>query len=401
MPLNDEKINHFLQRWVEDILPSKEEFFKVIQGKKITIYHGVDPTSPHLHLGHSTNYLLMRVLQRMGHKVVLVIGDFTARIGDPSGRTKERIPLTEDEVKQNYETYRSQCAKILDFDSKDNPVEVRYNSEWLGKLKFEDIIKIASHFTVQQMTVRDMFQKRLKDGNPIGLHEFLYPLMQGYDSVALETDAEIGGNDQLFNMMAGRDLVKDYLNKEKFVITTKLIINPKTGNKLMSKSEGNYVALNDPAPDMYGKVMALPDAVVKDCLNLCTEVSDEEIVQIMKFNERDAKARLAFEIVKMYHGENEAKNAEDEFVRTFSEKKIPSEIDEFKFKGKISILDLLVRSGLASSKSEARRLLEQGGVQISKDSEKWDKITDSKEELDITGETMIKVGKRRFLKILN
>lgn len=401
MPLNDEKINEMLHRLIEDIVPSKNEFFKLLKTKKLTIYHGVDPTSPHLHLGHSTNYLLMRVFHQMGHRIIVVVGDFTARIGDPSGRTTERVPLAKEEVRENYKTYKEQAAKILTGDSKNNPIEVKYNSEWLSDLQFEEIVKLASHFTVQQMIARDMFQKRLKEGNPIGVHEFLYPLMQGYDSVVVEADAEIGGSDQLFNMMAGRDLVRDYLNKEKFVITTKLLINPKTKIKLMSKSEGNYIALNDLPKDMYGKVMALPDEVVRDCFNLCTELSNNKIKETMKLSEKDRKVKLAYEIVRMYYGEDLAKKNEEEFNKVFSKKEMPSDLRVVNVPIKrINIIELMTKTGLSSSRGEARRLVEQGGVNKSQDGGKtWEKISGWKNEVDISDNTILRVGKRRFMRI--
>ncbi len=399
MPLKSEQINELeetLERWAEEAIPSREDLEEALTGnKKLTIYHGVDPTAPDLHLGHSTNYFLLRRLQKLGHKIILLIGDFTARIGDPSGRTTGRVPLTEKQVAENAKTYKKQAAKILDFDSAQNPASLAYNSKWLGKLAFKDVVDISSHFTVQQMLARDMFQKRIKDGNPIGLHEFLYPLMQGYDSVALKTDVEVGGSDQLFNMLVGRDLVKIYLAKEKFVVTTKLLINPKTGAKLMSKSEGNYIALNDPPNKMYGKVMALPDEVVKDCFALCTEVPLGEIEGIMKLPPREAKARLAYEIVAMYHDKKEAGKAEAEFTKVFSAHEPPADIQTFRIQNKTkNILDLLVETGLAPSKNEARRLVEQGGVRVG-----GEVIGSATEEVSVKEGAVVQVGKRRFIKL--
>ncbi|MFY9457943.1 MAG: tyrosine--tRNA ligase [Candidatus Spechtbacterales bacterium] len=399
MPLNSEQINGLkeaLGRWVEEAIPSQAGLGEaLIYGKKLTIYHGVDPTAPDLHLGHSTNYFLLRRLQKLGHRIILLIGDFTARIGDPSGRTIERTPLTEKQVTENAKTYKKQVAKILDFDSAQNPVSLAHNSKWLGKLALNDIIDISSRFTVQQMLARDMFQKRIKDGNPIGLHEFLYPLMQGYDSVALKTDVEVGGSDQLFNMLVGRDLVKKYLAKEKFVITTKLLVNPKTGVKLMSKSEGNYIALNDLPDKMYGKVMALPDEVINDCFELCTEVPMGEIAEIIKTPPREAKARLAREIVEIYHGKSAAESSQREFERVFTSHEAPQNIEEIKLSEKnLNIVDLLVKIGFASSKNEARRLIEQGGVRVG-----GAIIKDWNGTVKIEDKMIVQVGKRRFARL--
>ena len=205
-------INELLTRGIKEVIPSKKSLEKaLLEGKRLTVYHGVDPTAPNLHLGHSTNYIFLRKLQKLGHKIVLLIGDFTARIGDPSGRTTGRVPLTPEQISENCKTYKEQAAKILDFESRENPVSVEYNSKWLRNQTLESVLDIASHFTVQQMITREMFQKRIKTESPIGLNEFLYPLMQGYDSVALKADIEVGGNDQLFNMLIGRDLAKAYL----------------------------------------------------------------------------------------------------------------------------------------------------------------------------------------------
>lgn len=399
MPPKKEQINDFreaLERWAEETIPSKESLEKAVFGpSKLTIYHGVDPTAPHLHLGHSTNYLFLKKFQELGHKVVLLIGDFTARIGDPSGRTKERVPLTASAIEENLKTYKEQAGKILDFSSKSNPVKLPRNSKWLGKLKMEELIGVASNFTVQQMLARDMFQKRMREEGPIGLHEFLYPLMQGYDSVALKTDIEVGGSDQLFNMLAGRELVWRYLKKNKFVITTKLLINPKTGNKLMSKSEGEYIALDDPQNVMYGKVMALPDEVIMECFRLCTEVALEDVEKFKKLPPRDLKARLAREIVKMYHSESAAKEAEAEFQKVFVFDKAPSNTPFVQMVGgATSTAQVLIDAGMASSKSEATRLVEQGGVHIQAPGKEWERAGVA---IDIKDNMVIRVGRRKFV----
>jgi len=421
------QIKEVLDRWTDKIYPSREDFLKKLTKKKLVIYHGIDPTAPSLHLGHSTNLLLLKRFQEWGHKVILLVGDFTAQIGDPSGRLTERNPLTEKEVLNNSQTYKFQAGKILDFRSKRNSAEVKRNSQWLKKFTLEKILRLSGNFTVQRIIERDMFQKRLKQKKPIWLHEFLYPLFQGYDSVALDVDVEVGGTDQTFNMMIGRDLMRIYRNKEKFVITTPLLINPKTGNKLMSKSEGNYVALDDSSEEMFGKIMALPDEVIINCFKLCTEVSLEEI-KIMeqgfkskKDNPRDLKARLAREIVTTYHGVSVAEKAEEEFNRVFREHKVPKKVKSYPAKifakqklrraGKfprpkastvqgrqvtrLSILDLLVKTKLAPSKSGAKRLVLQKAVKIDGKVE-----NDWRSKVGIKKGMIVQVGKRKFIKIV-
>jgi len=401
MSTNPKKFNEFLERWTEKIYSSKEKFLKALFGKKkLRIYLGIDPTSPHLHLGHSTNFFLLREFQKLGHKIFLLIGDFTAQIGDPTGRSTTRRPLTKEEIFKNCQTYKKQAGKILDFKSKKNPAEIKFNSQWINKLKPEEIIKLAANFTHGQMIKRNMFQERLKRKKEIFLHEFLYPLFQAYDSVAMDVDAEVGGTDQTFNMLRGRDLVKIYRKKEKFVITTPLLINPKTGRKLMSKTE-SFIALGEKPNEMYGKIMALPDEVIIDCFKLCTRIPLKEIermekdLKIKKVNPKILKSRLAKEIVKIYRGGKAAKKAEKDFERIFKEKKLPEKIPEISLKErKINILDLLFKTKLAASKSEAKRLILQKGVKIDgKIQNDWKKIVEIKEGM------IVQVGKRRFLRM--
>ncbi len=387
------EIEKFLGRWTDKIYPSKEKFLKALKEKKLTIYHGLDPTAPDLHLGHSTNFLLLRKLQERGHKIILLIGDFTAQIGDPTGKISARKSLTKEQVLKNCRNYQVQAGKILDFKSKKNPVQVKFNSQWLEKLSSKEIIKIMANFTHGQMIKRNMFQERLKRGQEIFLPEFLYPLLQGYDSVVLNVDAEIGGTDQTFNMLVGRDLVKIYNKKEKFVVTTPLLENPETGKKMFSKSEGHYIALSDSANEMLGKIMALPDEVITPCFKLCSEVPLNELRKIN--NPRDLKMKLAKEIVAIYHSKKKAERAEKEFNKIFKKKELPTDIPEIKIKGaKLAILDLLVRVKLASSKSEAKRLILQKGVKIDGEIQNdWKKVVEIKKGL------IIQVGKRKFLKI--
>ncbi len=392
---NSISIEEALQRWAGEIYPSKQEFLKALKEKKLVIYHGVDPTAPDLHLGHSTNYLLLKKFQETGHKVILLIGDFTAMIGDPTGKSSTRKALRLKEVKQNYKTYKKQAGKILDFKTLKNPVSVKFNSKWLSKMNMNDVAKLFASFTHGKMIKRNMFQERIKSGEEIYLHEFLYPILQGYDSVAMNVDAEVGGTDQTFNMLVGRELLKKYKNKEKFVITTPLLENPKTGKKLMSKSEGGYIGLNDSPTEMFGKIMALPDEAISPCFKYCTEVSMQE-VENNATNPRNLKIKLAKEIVRMYHSEKQAQDAEKEFENVFKNNQAPENILEVSLsEEKISILDLLVKLKIAESKAEARRLVSQKAVKIDKQlHDNW------QETIEIKKGMIVQAGKRRFAKIV-
>ena len=275
--MEEQTIKEILTRYSDKIYPSSEAFLKKIAKAKIRIYIGIDPTGPDLHLGHSTNFFVLQKLQELGHTVTLLIGDFTARIGDPTDKLATRKRLSKKEVLENAKTYKKQVSNLINFTGK-NKAQIMFNSKWLSKLTFEDTIELAAHTTFSQIKKRDMFRRREKEGKDIYLHEFLYPLMQGYDSVAMKVDAELGGTDQTFNMLVGRDLVKKYTGNNKYVITTKLLINPKTNKKIMSKREGNYVSLQDTPENMYGKVMALPDEVVITCMTLCTKIPLSKLI---------------------------------------------------------------------------------------------------------------------------
>ena len=360
-------------------------------GKQLVFYWGIDPTGPDVHLGHTTNVFVMKKLAELGHKIIMLIGDFTAMIGDPSDKEAMRKPLTEKEVKENMKTYIVQISKILP----KNLFEVKYNSKWYNKLIYKDWLKVAMRFTQQQMIARDMFQERLKKNKPIGMHEFDYPMMQGYDSVVMNVDGEVGGNDQTFNMMVGRDLVKDFLGKEKIVIATRLLEDPVTGKKIMNKSEGQYIAINQQSDDMFGKVMAMPDSAIWALFAYATKISDEKVMEVKRRldgaeNPMTLKKELAYELVRMYHGEKEAQKAKENFEKVFSGGQLPEDIKEFKFGGKI--IDLLLVSGLVSSMSEAKRLVDQRAVSINEHI-----ITDWGH--DVKAGDIIKVGPRKFLKI--
>lgn len=389
--IDEQKINEILTRGVEEIIVRENLKKKLLSGKKLRIYFGVDPTGFDLHLGHAVVLWKLRDFQELGHEVILLIGDFTARIGDPSGKDSARKPLTEKEVRANMKDYKKQASKILDF----SRVKLKYNSQWLSKLKFAEILKLASQFTVQQMIQRDMFQRRINENLPISVQEFLYPLMQGYDSVAMDVDLEIAGNDQMFNMLAGRVLQKIYNNKDKDILTTKLLLG--IDGRKMSKTYKNFVAMADKPNDMFGKIMSMKDELIDDYFELATRLSIEEISKIKKLsdNPRDIKAKLAKEIVKMYHGEQASEKAEEEFNKIFRDKEMPSDMPVFQTdKNEYPILDLLCDTKLAQSKSESKRLIMGGAVEINnKIQREWKAI------IKIDNEMTIRAGKRRFVKI--
>ncbi len=395
----DKKIEELLTRGVENVYPTRDFLEKLLTSKKkLVIYTGYDPTAPTLHIGHGITMLKLRQFQELGHKIIFLIGDFTGMIGDPTDKSSTRQQLTREQVLKNCQEYKKQASAILDFGSPrfgeaggKNPVEIKYNSKWFLKMNFGDVLDLSSNFTVQRMLERDMFQVRMKEGKPIYVHEFLYPVMQAYDSVVMNVDGEVGGNDQTFNMLAGRDLMKTMKNKEKFVLTMKLLTD--TAGKKMGKSEGNMIALSDSPEDMLGKVMSWPDGMIAAGFELCTRVPMDEIKKELGggANPRDLKLRLAHEIVKMYHSEAVAKKAEENFISQFSKKEVPEEIKEVKVKSK-NILDVLVEAGLCSSKGDARRNVLQGGVSV-------DGETVKDFNFEIKSGSVIKKGKRYFVKI--
>ena len=395
---NEKDIDEILTRSVGEILPTKEGLKeKMMSGEQLRIYIGTDATGASLHLGHATNYIILEKFRRLGHKVIFLIGDFTSRIGDPTDKSATRVQQTREEVIAHTKTWLKQVEPLIDIHNEQNPVEIVYNHDWLAKLNFEDIIDIASNFTVQRMLERDMFEKRMREGKPIHLHEFFYPLMQGYDSVELDVDIEMCGSDQKFNALAGRTLLKKYKNKEKFVFITTLLENPKTGEKMMSKSLGTGVYLDWDANKMFGGIMAQPDENMKQLFIDTTLLSLNDIDKILQDNEpRDAKIILATEIVKMYHGQDEANKAKEYFVNTFSKKEIPDDVDVYNSQEGIDILELLISVDGATSKSDARRKIQQGGVSLG-----GEKITDTKYRLqEKDGGSILKVGKRFFKKII-
>lgn len=392
------KIEELLTRSIDTVYPSKEVFKKLLEsGKQLRIYVGIDPTATYVHLGHSTNYIILKRLHDLGHKIIVLIGNFTAMIGDPSDKSASRAQLTDNEVTKNLKTFKKQIGKILDFEDKKNPIEFRFNADWLSKLTLKDMVELGSHFTVQRMLERDNFERRLKDQKPLYVHEFFYPLMQGYDTVALKADVEIGGTDQTFNMLAGRTLAKAYQNREKIVVTTTLLENPVTGEKLMSKSLGTGVGLDESPNEMFGKIMALPDEGIIQTFIDCTYLPLSEIDAMKKelkagANPRDFKMKLGYEVVKMYHSEDAAKKAREYFINTFTKKEIPTDIKELK-PSKYDIVTVLVDARFATGTSDARRNIDGGGVKIN------DKKVTSYEEVCNPGDVVQK-GKRFFVKIV-
>ncbi|HJL55744.1 MAG: tyrosine--tRNA ligase [Candidatus Pacebacteria bacterium] len=391
---NPESINDFLDKGVENIYPSREFVeSKLKSGEKLTMYLGIDPTGPTLHLGHAIVLKKLREFQELGHKVILLIGDFTAMVGDPTDKTAMRKKLSRQEALENAKLYKKQASIFLNF-SGENYAEIKHNSEWLSKMTFEEVLDLASNMTVEQMLKRDMFEERKKQDKPIYIHEFLYPLMQGYDSVMMEVDGEIGGNDQTFNMLAGRTLMKQMLGKEKFVITTKLL-EDNLGAK-MGKTEGNMIKLTDSANEMFGKVMSWTDKMTTPGFELATNVPSNETAQIKTelesgANPKDIKARLAGEIVSIYHGKNSAQKAKENFENTFASGGVSEDAQEVTVAKGTPLYDVV--SGLVESKTELRRLVESGAVSEMD----GNKITDI--NFKIGKDTTLKIGKRRFLKI--
>jgi tyrosyl-tRNA synthetase len=372
-------LEEILTRGVAQVLPSKKALVKLMQKKRITLYQGFDPSSPRLHLGNLIGIRKLAQFQALGHKVIFLIGDFTGMIGDPTDKSAVRKKLTHKQVLDNAKDYKKQVEKILNFTGP-NKAEILFNSKWLANLKFEEVIKLASNFTVQQMLERDFFQERLKKKKPIYLHEFLYPLMQGYDCVAMNVDLEIGGNDQLFNMLAGRALRKALNNTEKYVLTLKLLEDP-TGRK-MGKTEGNTINLTDSANEIFGKVMAVPDSLIKTGIELLTDLP---LASIRSQKPMAAKKRLAWEVVNQIYSETQAQKAQQSFEQTF-QKRNPSYQKQIPIQPSFTATIALAAG---ASISQAKRWIKQGAVDVNKKS-----VTDLQLKLK-TGDK-IKVGKKTF-----
>lgn len=391
-----DKIDEVLSRGVVEILPNSKGLAKLMRQRKIRLYLGIDPTGFDLHLGHTIPLRKLKQFQDLGHEVILLVGTFTAQVGDPSERDEKRKPLTPAQIKKNMATYQKQAAKILDF----SKVKIKYNADWLAKLTFKDLAKLTSHFTVPQLLERDMFQRRMKKNKEVWVNEFLYPLMQGYDSVAMNVDLEVGGTDQTFNMLVGRRLQKIYNQKEKFVLTTPMLAG--LDSREMSKTYHNTVNITDPPHDMYGKIMSLQDELIIQYFEMSTDVPLQTIKEhkrTLKSNPMGLKKQLAFEIVKLYHSEKAAEEAQKEFERVFQKKKSPlHHISIYDIKkaraGKANVIEILTKSGLVPSRSEAKRLVTQGAVDVDGKT-----LADSQSPFRVKDGTIIRVGKRKFLKI--
>ncbi len=394
--MSPEEQLEILKRNAVDLVSEEELLERLKEGRPLNIKLGVDPSRPDLHLGHAVVLRKLREFQDLGHHVILIIGDFTGMIGDPSGRNETRPMLTEEEVRENAKSYAEQAFKILDPEK----TELRYNSEWLSPMKFADVIRLAAKYTVARMLERDDFNKRFKEGIPISIAEFLYPLAQAMDSVAIKADVELGGTDQLFNLLVGRKIMEEYGLKPQIVMTMP-IIEGTDGKMKMSKSYGNYIAFNDTPKDMFGKLMSIPDNLITKYMRLLTDIPLEDIeryeqeMKERKVNPRDVKMLLAYEITKHFHGEEEAKKAKEEFINVFSKKELPSEMEEVEVINGENIVDLLVRIKAAPSRSEAKRLINQGGVKLD-----GEKVSDIKYAFKLDGEKVLRVGRRKFYKLI-
>ncbi len=391
-----------IKRGVVEIIPEDELVKKIEKSiktsKPLNIKLGCDPSRPDLHIGHSVVIRKLAQFQELGHQAILIIGDFTGMIGDPSGRNATRPALSLEQTRINGESYFQQASKILHKEK----TKIVYNSDWLGKMSFEDVIKLASKYTVARMIERDDFTKRFKAGEPISIHEFLYPLAQAMDSVAIESDVELGGTDQKFNLLVGRDIQREYGFEPQVILTMPLLVGT-DGVEKMSKSYDNYIGISDEPSQIYGRTLSIPDNLIYTYFELATTVSNEKLKEIKnlladeKTNPRDIKRELARTLVTMYHNKEAAEIAQQEFDNIFINKGLPDEIEEFKVGDikEINILDLIILVNFASSKSEARRLVMQGGVSID-----GDKINNVQQTISVNSGMILKVGKRKFIKLI-
>lgn len=385
-------IQEVLTRGVDQVLPSPEGLAHLMRQKKITLYQGFDPSMPSLHLGNLVGLIKLGQFQKLGHKVIFLVGDFTGMIGDPTDKAATRKRLTRKEVLENAKAWKEQAGRILDF-SGPNAAEIKFNSAWNDKLTFRDLIEISSHFTHQQLIERDMFQKRIKEGQTIHFHELLYPIAQAIDSVEMGVDLEIGGTDQIFNMLAGRTLMKAMQKKEKYVLATKLLVD-KDGNKV-GKTTGNALFLDLPPDKFYAGVMAFPDETIAPGFELLTEVNQEGIEEKVAKDPMGQKKLLAFEMVKLLWGKTEAEKASSEFEKVFQKKDLPSDIPTIHIKEeKLPLLDLVFATKGVSSRSDAKRLIAQSAIEVN---EKI--VTDPNEEIEIGKEVVMRIGKTRFFRI--
>lgn len=388
-----------IKRGVAEILPEALLVEKLKRGKPLKVKLGLDPTAPDIHLGHTVVLRKLKQFQDLGHHIIIIIGDFTGRIGDPTGRSETRKPLTDEDIRRNAKTYEEQIFKILDKDK----TQVAFNSTWLAPLTFADVVNLAARYTVARMLEREDFTKRFKEGRPISVHEFFYPLMQGYDSVALTADIEFGGTDQKFNLLMGRHLQEEF-GQEPQVAIMMPILEGLDGVQKMSKSLGNYIGIDEAPTEIYGKSMSIPDSLMVRYFELVTDVSLEELEEIRAglengtFHPRDTKMRLAYTLVRLYHGEALAEQAQNEFIKVFQQGDLPNDIPEITFENQpepIWLPKLLIQLLLASGSSEAKRAIQQGSVKIN-----GEKITDTDAKIAVSDGMIVQVGKRKFAKVV-
>jgi tyrosyl-tRNA synthetase len=389
-------ISTLLDRGTVEVIVREELEEKLKSGKKLRVKLGIDPSGADLHIGHMVVIKKLQEFLEAGHHIMLLFGNFTGQIGDPTDKLESRPVKTQEELEENAKHYLEQVGKILDIDK----VEVMWNADWLGKLNFADVTRLAQIFTVHQMLERDMYQKRIEKKQPIYMHEFLYPLMQGYDSVAMKADLELGGTDQTFNLLAGRPIQKSYGQKPQSVLTVPLLVGT-DGKDKMGKSLNNYIGVNESPKDMYGKTMSITDELIIPYFELATYVSLEEIEKIKAEldggeNPKNLKMRLAREIVTLYHDKEAAEQAEGEFNQIFKDKGLPEDIELKKLKGnKWNIIELIAETELSPSKSETRRMIQGGGVKVD-----GVKVKSHENEIDISKERLVQVGKRKFVKVI-
>lgn len=399
-PINEQM--DLIKRGASEIIPEDELVKKLErslqENKPLNIKLGCDPSRPDLHIGHSVVLKKLAQFQTLGHQAILIIGDFTGMIGDPSGRNATRPALSLDETRLNGKSYFEQASKILDA----HKTKIVYNSEWLASMNFEDVIRLASRYTVARMLERDDFTKRFKSNEPISMHELLYPLAQAMDSVAIKSDVELGGTDQKFNLLVGRDIQREFGVEPQVILTMPLIVGT-DGVEKMSKSYDNYIGISESPKEIYGKTLSIPDSNIFNYYELTTDTSNDELKKIkleladQNINPRNLKRKLARTLVGMYHSEEAAHNAEEEFDRIFIKKEMPDEVPEFVFDNSLSeinIIELITLVKFAESKSEARRLVLQGGVQFN-----GNKISDVNAVIEIVNDSILKVGKRKFIKL--
>jgi tyrosyl-tRNA synthetase len=385
--------DELLIRGVDAVLPSSEGLAKLIEGKKIRLYLGIDPTGNQLHLGHAVVLRKLNQFAQAGHHVTLLIGNGTVKIGDPTGKDKTRPLLTDEVIEENFQTWKEQASTILDF----SKIELRRNGEWFDAMSFGELIRLFSEMTVQQLMERDMFQERVKAGLPIHAHEILYPILQGYDSVVLDVDLELGGSDQLFNMMVGRQMQQQMKGREKFVLTVPLLTG--SDGRKMGKSLGNFISLTEAPEDMYGKLMSVVDEVFLTYFELLTDLPTAEIEEMRSqmaagANPMPFKKRLAFMLTELFHGSQEAQDAQAHFEKTVQNRELPETMPSLMVLSELPLLDLVMQSGVPTSRSEARRLIEQGGVSL-----EGEKLVNPAQVVTPQVGQVLRVGKRQYFRL--